>query len=921
MRPETAPEASRRPAMTPTEKDMPGFMRSTIASRGTRTAGGRRVADLLDGMSTSIRHLSPTYATPLAPSEEAEAAAAAAWLSLPVPPSIPEATLAPNNPAEQFEDFHFPAHEQSIWGRAASPPEDAPPMEWGRLEGVLYDAKRQEHPLLRGNGFATGAQPVSAGRGFHGALATVATREDLILDLIVSDDFAGQGLYTFALYKHGKWHEVSVDGDVPIDPSTGEPGFLHGAPGELWPALLEKAYAKLHGSYHALENVDARCALVDLTGGTLMNVNLSDVQPGFEGVAVWPLLRKQWAQGSLLCVSCDAASPRAEALEAVGLDAGCVYPVLELRETGASDFLVRLANPYSPSVWSGEDWIQSEAGAAALNELDIEFALGDGTWWMPLSALCARFDLITCCCLLPAHHHHIGLAAAWLGDCTGGPPAGATFCTNPQFNVSVRKGGTITVAISARDTCVEFPASASREGPPANLITPLSFGCVVVQHHRRKADRVWRVAAADIVAECTPDTFREVACTFEAEPGVCYVVVPYCTERGREGAFALRLVSANPIELTRQLPPSGLRASCEWNVTNVGGPPGGSRFASNPQWLLRIPRKTRIALLVEARDEVGQSWEGATGVLIATAERSADGPGRANYLLTSANEGDGSIVVAGPAEGVPNGSDGGTHHASLVTTLPAGEYAVVAFQHEPVPSGTVLLSLISDPATDMASSVGMASFPATCSYILNGRWVDGRCGGSRQYPSWLQNPSFRLETDAPQRIRITVHRRRPPTKPSAPAAMKQSMPSTAGSAAGGEEDAPTAGDGASATAAAAASGGLAASPTKAVSKRRPGKPRKVPFVVENLVGFYVLHCEPPSPKDNVATARQAVLFESAFLPRGCTLVHEVNVPAGVCTIILTRFAPAEASGEGPDDLFAIEVGSNSNFHLEPAVTG
>ena len=131
-----------------------------------------------------------------------------------------------------------------------------------------------------------------------------------------------------------------------------------------------------------------------------MNVNLSDVQPGFEGVAVWPLLRKQWAQGSLLCVSCDAASPRAEALEAVGLDAGCVYPVLELRETGASDFLVRLANPYSPSVWSGEDWIQSEAGAAALNELDIEFALGDGTWWMPLSALCARFDLITCCCLL-----------------------------------------------------------------------------------------------------------------------------------------------------------------------------------------------------------------------------------------------------------------------------------------------------------------------------------------------------------------------------------------------------------------------------------------------------------------------------------------------------------------------------------------
>jgi len=64
-----------------------------------------------------------------------------------------------------------------------------------------------------------------------------------------------------------------------------------------------------------------------------------------------------------------------------------------------------------------------------------------------------------------------------------------------------------------------------------------------------------------------------------------------------------------------------------------------------------------------------------------------------------------------------------------------------------------------------------------------------------------------------------------------------------------------------------------------------------------------------------------VFFESAFLSRECPLMHEVNVPAGVSTIIMTRFAPAEASGEGPDDLFLVEVGSNSPFHLEEAVTG
>lgn len=35
----------------------------------------------------------------------------------------------------------------------------------------------------------------------------------------------------------------------------------------LWPSLLEKAYAKLHGSYQAIQRGSLRDCLVDLTGG------------------------------------------------------------------------------------------------------------------------------------------------------------------------------------------------------------------------------------------------------------------------------------------------------------------------------------------------------------------------------------------------------------------------------------------------------------------------------------------------------------------------------------------------------------------------------------------------------------------------------------------------------------------------------
>ena len=46
----------------------------------------------------------------------------------------------------------------------------------------------------------------------------------------------------------------------------GGPIFTRGNGNELWVMLIEKAYAKLHGSYKDLENGYNTWALVDLTG-------------------------------------------------------------------------------------------------------------------------------------------------------------------------------------------------------------------------------------------------------------------------------------------------------------------------------------------------------------------------------------------------------------------------------------------------------------------------------------------------------------------------------------------------------------------------------------------------------------------------------------------------------------------------------
>jgi len=45
---------------------------------------------------------------------------------------------------------------------------------------------------------------------------------------------------------------------------------------EVWVPLLEKAYAKLHGCYEALDGGSVTAALVDLSGGVAEKIDLMD---------------------------------------------------------------------------------------------------------------------------------------------------------------------------------------------------------------------------------------------------------------------------------------------------------------------------------------------------------------------------------------------------------------------------------------------------------------------------------------------------------------------------------------------------------------------------------------------------------------------------------------------------------------------
>ena len=100
---------------------------------------------------------------------------------------------------------------------------------------------------------------------FMCALASCAEFPTLVRNLFVTDEYQPTGCYRVRFSKGGLWREVTIDDYFPCYQGKG-PVFSRGVGDELWVLMLEKAYAKLHGSYYALRGGLAAEGLMDLTG-------------------------------------------------------------------------------------------------------------------------------------------------------------------------------------------------------------------------------------------------------------------------------------------------------------------------------------------------------------------------------------------------------------------------------------------------------------------------------------------------------------------------------------------------------------------------------------------------------------------------------------------------------------------------------
>lgn len=159
--------------------------------------------------------------------------------------------------------------------------------------------------------------------------------------------------------------------------------FSHCKSSETWLPLIEKAYAKAHGDYYAIEGGYASEAIEDLTGGVGVVINPEDIM---DKERFW---REQLSQVNKKYLFGGGSKPTSTK----GFVGGHAYAVLRVFEEGDLK-LLKMRNPWGEVEWEG-DWADGSKLWTPEMMIKLEHTFGDdGVFWISYKDFLKHFPSI-----------------------------------------------------------------------------------------------------------------------------------------------------------------------------------------------------------------------------------------------------------------------------------------------------------------------------------------------------------------------------------------------------------------------------------------------------------------------------------------------------------------------------------------------
>ncbi|KAL6417267.1 hypothetical protein ACFW04_012871 [Cataglyphis niger] len=458
-----------------------------------------------------------------------------------------------------FEDPEFPADDSSLY--FSRRPDRY--IEWKRPMEIA------DNPQL----FVEGFSRFDVQQGELGdcwllaAVANLTMHSNLFFQVVPEDQSFEEnyaGIFHFRFWQYGRWVDVVIDDRLPT--CRGELVYLHSAESnEFWSALLEKAYAKLHGSYEALKGGTTCEAMEDFTGGVTEMYQMDQTPPN-----LFNILLKAFERNSLLGCSIEPDPNIVEAETPQGLIRGHAYSITRVKHVEIqtpNQFgtipLLRLRNPWgNEAEWNGPWSDQSPEWRFIPDhekeELGLTFDM-DGEFWMSFHDFTRHFTQLEICNLNPDSLTTDDIDAGkkrwemsvFEGEWVRGVTAGGcrnyleTFWHNPQYRITLEYPDedddkcTVIVALMQKNRRAQ-----KRMG--ADCLT-IGFAIYHLEYPERlpkPLDINFFKYNASVGRSPAFINLREVTCRFKLPPGV-YCIVPSTFDPNEEGEFLLRIFSEN----------------------------------------------------------------------------------------------------------------------------------------------------------------------------------------------------------------------------------------------------------------------------------------------------------------------------------------------------------------------------------------
>ncbi|KAJ8385049.1 hypothetical protein AAFF_G00195790 [Aldrovandia affinis] len=343
-----------------------------------------------------------------------------------------------------FSDPEFLANDGSI-----GMPADPDPVEWLRPKEINADAK-----FIEGT---TGTTDICQGQlgdcWLLAALSCLTLHPTLFAKVVPpkqSLDEPYAGIFHFKFWQYGEWVEVVVDDRLPV--RSGRLLFSYsGTRNEFWSALVEKAYAKLIGSYGSLKGGNISEGMEDFMGGIATSMPVSSRTPS----VLWRALSASLSRGTLISCFIQAATWREiGTVNSQGLVRGHAYAITNSNKVQQEEeevSLLRLRNPWGfveySGPWSdkGEAW--ETVASAEKNRIKLTTA-EDGEFWINVEEFSTLFDTVEMCNVSPdslGEGHGVSASAwtisshhgSWVPGCSAGGSRRyrRSFWKNPQFRL------------------------------------------------------------------------------------------------------------------------------------------------------------------------------------------------------------------------------------------------------------------------------------------------------------------------------------------------------------------------------------------------------------------------------------------------------------------------------------------------------